>query len=70
MQIADIHHHGHVKKPGNDAIKRAGAGVELKNVMSFGGLRILHSLGVAQPVKDFGDDEYELYYRVRAVVPF
>ncbi|MDR4988461.1 MAG: DPP IV N-terminal domain-containing protein [Bacteroidales bacterium] len=57
--------------PGDDAVKRAGAGLELKNILDFGGLQILHSLGLAQPVNKIGkDDSYELYYRVRAVVPF
>lgn len=55
----------------DDPIKRAGVGAELKNVLNFGGLQILHSLGLAQPVEHIGDDDYlELYYRVRAVIPF
>jgi Tol biopolymer transport system component len=57
--------------PGSDAVKRAGAGLELKNVLDFGGLQIVHSLGLAQPVEHLGKDEHtELYYRLRAVVPF
>jgi hypothetical protein len=56
---------------GNGTVQRAGAGLELKNVLDFGGLQILHSLGLAQPVEHLGKDEHtELYYRVRAVVPF
>ena len=57
--------------PESDAVKRAGAGLELKNIVSLGGLQIVHSLGLAQPFEHLGkDDHTELYYRVRAVVPF
>lgn len=57
--------------PGDDAVKRAGTGLELKNVLDLGGLRILHSLGIAQPTDQLGvDEDFELYYRLRAVVPF
>ncbi len=56
---------------GDRTVSRAGAGLELKNVLSIGGLQILHSLGLAQPVEHIGDDDHlELYYRVRAVIPF
>lgn len=57
--------------PDGNAVARAGAGAELKNVLSFGALQIVHSLGFAQPVQDFTTERnQEIYYRIRAVVPF
>jgi outer membrane protein assembly factor BamA len=57
--------------PGSEAVRRAGAGLELKNVLNIAGINIVHSLGVAQPVEHLGKDKHaELYYRIRAVVPF
>lgn len=57
--------------PGEDAVKRAGTGFEIKNVLSLGILSFTHSLGFAQPVPDFGGGKnQEIYYRIRAVVPF
>lgn len=57
--------------PDDAAISRAGLGAEVKNVLTFGGLQLTHSLGFAQPVQDFGGSRnQEVYYRVRAVVPF
>jgi hypothetical protein len=51
--------------------ERWGAGAEIKNSLSFGGLRIAHAVGIAQPAYElFTDADYDLYYRVRAVVPF
>ncbi len=51
--------------------RRAGAGAELKNVLSLGGLQLVHSLGLAQDVNEMGfDKDMELYYRLRAVIPF
>jgi len=50
---------------------RAGTGVELKNVLRIGPLSILHSLGFAQPVSDFGGSKnQEIYYRVQTTIPF
>ncbi|MEX0772811.1 MAG: hypothetical protein WD038_06560 [Balneolales bacterium] len=50
---------------------RAGTGIELKNVLQVEGLRIMHSLGISQPVNNLGfNEDYDLYYRVRATVPF
>lgn len=57
--------------PGDDLVKRAGTGLELKNVISIGGLQLVHSLGAAQSVREMGrDEDVEVYYRVRAVIPF
>lgn len=51
--------------------RRAGAGVELKNVLNIGPLSIIHSLGFAQPVPDFGGSKnQEIYYRVKTTIPF
>lgn len=52
-------------------VERWGAGAEIKNELRLFGLEFAHSLGVAQPVQDlFEDDFVDLYYRVKAVVPF
>lgn len=51
--------------------QRWGAGIELRNELRLFGIGISHSVGIAQPVsKLFNDDTYDLYYRVKAVVPF
>jgi len=57
------------------AIRRAGAGLELKNVLSLGGFELLHSVGVALPwgrigATDLVWDDVDLYYRIQAAVPF
>lgn len=50
---------------------RWGAGAEVKNRISLLGVSFTHSLGIAQPAQElFTDADYDLYYRVRAVVPF
>lgn len=50
---------------------RWGAGAEVKNEVSLFGINFIHSLGVAQPAQElFTDVDVDLYYRVRAVVPF
>ena len=50
---------------------RWGAGVEIKNRLSVGGVGLTHAVGIAQPAQElFGDADTDLYYRVRAVVPF
>ncbi len=59
----------------DDAIRRAGAGFELKNVLSLGGFELLHSVGVALPwarigATDLEWDDVDLYYRLQAAVPF
>ena len=56
----------------DDAVRRVGVGIELKNAVTIGGaLRIMHALGVAQPAGAFGtDDRYEIYYRIRTALPF
>jgi len=57
--------------PNSDTIKRAGTGVELKNALNFGAFQIAQSIGYAQPVNDFATSRnQEIYYRVRAVIPF
>lgn len=53
------------------AVRRTGAGVELKNVLNLGIIEIGHSAGVAQPAVDIGtENNVEIYYRIRAAVPF
>lgn len=55
----------------NSTEHRWGAGAELRNELRLFGIGISHSVGIAQPVnKLFKDDSYDLYYRVRAVIPF
>ncbi|MEX2396757.1 MAG: hypothetical protein WD491_07020, partial [Balneolales bacterium] len=50
---------------------RAGTGIELKNILQIEGLRIEHSLGIGQPINSFGlDEDFDLFYRIRATVPF
>ena len=51
--------------------QRWGAGAELKNEISLFGISFAHALGIAQPAQElFTNVDYDLYYRVRAVVPF
>jgi hypothetical protein len=51
--------------------ERWGAGAELKNSLNLFGIHIAHALGIAQPAEGlFADPDYDLYYRVRASVPF
>ena len=51
--------------------KRWGAGAELKNRINLFGISFAHALGIAQPAEQlFTDADTDLYYRVRAVVPF
>lgn len=57
--------------PENDAVSRAGTGIELKNVLTIGGVSFIHNLGFAQPVQDaFSDRNQEIYYRFKTVIPF
>jgi hypothetical protein len=58
-----------------NAIRRAGAGFELKNVLSLGGFELGHALGIALPwdrigATDLAWEEVDLYYRIQAAVPF
>lgn len=54
-----------------DTVERWGAGAEIKNELRIFGLEFAHSIGAAQPVENlFEDDFVDLYYRVKAVVPF
>jgi outer membrane protein assembly factor BamA len=50
---------------------RWGAGAEIKNRITLASIGFTHALGIAQPAQElFTDADYDLYYRVRAVVPF
>lgn len=50
---------------------RLGLGAELKNMLRIGPFSLVHSLGIAQPSEDFGGKRNrEIYYRVKAVLPF
>ena len=53
-------------------IERLGVGVELKNAVRIGNfLEFGHAVGIAQPAEHLGtQDNYEIYYRLRAAVPF
>jgi hypothetical protein len=55
--------------PGN-AVRRAGSGIELKNLISIGGLQIKHVIGLAQPVTNLFSENHEVYYRIKLSVPF
>ncbi|CAM3223395.1 hypothetical protein [Rhodothermus bifroesti] len=56
---------------GQTLTKRLGAGVELKNALHLGMVNLTHALGLAYPFSQRkGDVTPELYYRVRASVPF
>ncbi len=52
--------------------RRVGAGVEVKNALVIGGmLQLMHAVGFAQPASQLGTtNDYEVYYRVRASLPF
>lgn len=51
--------------------RRLGVGSEIKNRVSLGPLQFVHSFGLAQPHYDLtGFESYDLYYRVKASVPF
>ncbi len=54
------------------AVRRLGVGVEVKNAVRLAGLlQVGHALGLAQPAADLGTGtRYEVYYRIRAAVPF
>lgn len=54
-----------------DAVRRTGVGLEVKNALAVGPLSVAHALGVAQPASAFGTRRrVEVYYRLRAAVPF
>ncbi len=50
--------------------RRLGFGAEIKNIVGLGPLRFIHSVGIAQPHNELFERNYDLYYRVRASVPF
>ena len=54
------------------AVERLGMGVEVKNAVQIGGIfEVMHAVGIAQPATDlFAREGYDLYYRIRAAVPF
>ncbi len=58
----------------DEAIRRTGAGFELKNRLTLGGFPLVHALGLAQRWRDLGAtvewDRIDLYYRVQASLPF
>jgi hypothetical protein len=59
-------------------VRRLGVGGEVKNTLSFGGIEILHAVGVGVPagrVREVFDgtiprDGLDVYYRIQAAVPF
>jgi hypothetical protein len=55
----------------NGTEHRWGAGAEIKNEVRFFGVGVTHALGIAQPAHQlFGSHDPDIYYRIRAVVPF
>jgi hypothetical protein len=50
--------------------RRLGFGTEIKNIVGLGPLRFVHSVGIAQPYDELFERDYEIYYRIRASVPF
>jgi hypothetical protein len=54
-----------------EGVRRAGAGLEVKNALRLFGLRIGHAVGVAQPTPALGTtDDLDIYYRVQTALPF
>jgi hypothetical protein len=49
---------------------RVGAGVEVKNALRIGGLRVGHALGTARPVLAGDGTAWNVYYRVQTALPF
>ncbi len=58
----------------DNAIRRTGAGFEIKNRLTLGGFPIIHAFGVAQRWRDLGAtidrESLDLYYRIQATLPF
>lgn len=62
----------------DNSIRRLGVGFELKNAVSIGPFKFLHSLGIAVPTSRLDEvwdgsipwDDVDLYYRVQGAVPF
>ena len=60
------------------AVRRVGVGTELKNVVSIGGVELLHAVGVGVPASRLGDvfdgtirrEDLDIYYRIQAALPF
>ena len=51
--------------------ERWGGGAEIKNGLELFGIDIAHTVGVAQPMDElFREEDVDLYYRVKAVIPF
>lgn len=54
-----------------ETVSRAGSGFEIKNQLNVLGLQLVHSVGFAQPVQDFGTARNrDFYYRIRTSIPF
>lgn len=58
----------------HNASYQVGVGFELKNHVSLAGFPLVHTIGIAQPAEYLGDrtdwNSFDLYYRVKAVIPF
>lgn len=64
---------GSVWEDSNSSVaERIGVGAEIKNALTIGGaFQLMHAIGIAQPGPDLGStDHYDLYYRIRATIPF
>jgi len=56
---------------GQNTETRLGTGVEIKNKVGIGPLNFVHSLGIAQPASElFSEGDYDLYYQIKASLPF
>lgn len=56
---------------GQGSERRLGTGVDLKNEIGIGPLKFVHSLGIARPAGElFSSGDYDLYYQIKASVPF
>jgi hypothetical protein len=53
-----------------DSESRMGAGAELKNIIRVGPFTVVHALGMGWKSNELFTDDNDLYYRIRAVIPF
>lgn len=62
---------GQAESGESGTISRWGAGGEVKNLVSLFGIEFVHSLGIAKPANQLFDNQpFEVYYRIKTVVPF
>lgn len=54
----------------DQADKRLGLGVEVKNALTIGGLTLMHAFGASQPEHLLFTNDVGFYYRIRTSLPF